>query len=343
MSSIQTNFGTIKFYTQNMKVKDLVYVHYVAVRGKDEEEGAVQRVLSKQRINSIKDFVLKGNMFVSTFILNWTDEKKKPYFNNSNITIPIISSAAQVIDGQHRIAGLQEAMKEDDSVGEKEVIVSLCIGLTTKEAASIFLNINSQQKPVPKSLIFDLYGIVEDNEDHSITRAKDIAIELNDNISSPYYKCIKFPGMPRGAGIIDLSTVVSSLRKSLEPDGVFSNYKLKDLNLQKQVILNYLTAIKYFYEEEGMWANKAKNPFLQNAGFFGAIDSLTSEFILKCANKKSFTVETFKQLLSLNNTDLLYQRDIKNLDGKTARARVREFLETYLKQTLPEQDEYEFE
>lgn len=99
MFSIKTLFNGVEFFTQNMKIKDLVYLHYVAVRGKDEEEGAVQRVLSKQRISSIKEFVLKGNMFVSTFILNWTDESQKPSFNQNNITIPLISAAAQVIDG----------------------------------------------------------------------------------------------------------------------------------------------------------------------------------------------------------------------------------------------------
>lgn len=234
-------------------------------------------------------------------------------------------------------------MKENEAIGEKEVIVSITIGLKTKEAASIFLNINSQQKPVPKSLIYDLYGIAEDNEDHAITRAKDIAIELNENSSSPYYRCIKFPGMPRGLGIIDLSTVVTSLRRALEPDGVFANYKLKDLNLQKQVVLNYLSAIKFYYDEEGLWANKAKNPFLQNSGFFGAIEFLTSELISKCAQKKSFTIDTFKSYLQLNNTDLLLQRDVKNLDGKTARAKTREFLETNIRKMVPEQNEYEFE
>ena len=46
-----------------MKVKDLLPIYYVAVRGRDDVQGAVQRVLNKRRINSIKEFVLDGNSF----------------------------------------------------------------------------------------------------------------------------------------------------------------------------------------------------------------------------------------------------------------------------------------
>lgn len=56
-----------------MKVKDLLPIYYVAVRGRDDVQGAVQRVLNKRSINSIKEFVLDGNSFFNLFILNWAD------------------------------------------------------------------------------------------------------------------------------------------------------------------------------------------------------------------------------------------------------------------------------
>ena len=64
MDTIKVKFGEIECFTLPMKIKDVLYIYYVAVRGKDEEEGAVQRVLNKSRINSIRDFVLAGNMFL---------------------------------------------------------------------------------------------------------------------------------------------------------------------------------------------------------------------------------------------------------------------------------------
>jgi DGQHR domain-containing protein len=338
---LSMTFGKVTFYSFPMRVKDLVQIYYVAVRGKDSEEGAVQRVLNKRRIESIKDFVLKGNSFFSTFILNWTDENFLPDTSKETIDLPIVKSAAQVIDGQHRLAGLEAALALQDEVGERNVLVSLCVGLSTAQAAGIFLNINSEQKPVPKSLIYDLFGEVEDDADHGIVRATDVAADLNENLESPFYKAIKYPGAPRGVGILDLSVVVGSLKDHLEPTGTFAKLKLRSISSQKQVIMNYFTALKSFYDAEGLWGNKAKNPFLKSSGFSGAIEHLTTTLLLKCADKKSFSVNFFRELLSLEDNLLLHQ-EIEGLDGKTARKKVKEYLESHLRESLPDQDEYEF-
>jgi DGQHR domain-containing protein len=342
INAVCTRFGDIECYTLPMKINDVINIIYVAVRGKDEEEGAVQRVLNKTRVNSIKDFVLSGNMFFSTFILNWTDEKHLPTFDGIKMDIPILPSSAQVIDGQHRLAGLEEAIKINSPIGEKEILVTFTIGLTTKEAALIFLNINSEQKPVPKSLIYDLFGEVQDEEDHAINRAGDIAAELHDNPESPFYGAIKYPGKPRGVGIIDLASIISSFKPHLEVGGTFANYNLNNLQNQKTVILNYFVALKYFYDKKNMWPNKLVNPFLTSAGFYGAVEALTDTFLQKCADKKSFAISTFKRLLSLDENNLLTRNDIKEIEGRTRRKFIKEYLETHILKQLPDEDDYEF-
>jgi DGQHR domain-containing protein len=325
-----------------MKIRDVVYISYVAVRGRDEEEGSVQRVLNRQRIASIKKYILEGNNFYSTFILNWKDSNLKPKFNGEEITIPIIQSAAQIIDGQHRLAGIEEAMKENNSIGDIEILVTLCLNLSTKDAANIFININSEQKPVPKSLIYDLFGEIENDTDHAINRATDIAKELNEAIESPYYGAIKYSGKPRGVGIVDLSTIVNSLKKHLEPDGVFASHKLTNLQNQKAVLFNYFAALQFYYDREDLWNNKTKNPFFSNAGFFAAIEHLIKNLLIKCAEKKSFKVEDFKALLNLPQSGLLQRVDIKNLEGKSQRKAILDFLEENYLKLLPNPDEYEF-
>jgi DNA sulfur modification protein DndB len=339
---LKTEFSDITVYTFPMKVKDVVYISYVAVRGVDNEEGAVQRVLNKRRIAEIKEFILSGNMFFNTFILNWTEQAYSPTFTDRNIAIPISYASAQMIDGQHRMAGLQAAMEAQPEVGNKEILVSLCINLTTNQAATIFLNINSKQVQVPKSLIYDLFGEVDDDSNHAINRANDIAHELNDVSTSPYYRVIKFPGNPRGVGIIDLSTVVSAFRPHLGVDGVFKRINLTSLDYQRQAILNYFIAIKSYYDHNELWQNRIKNPFFKSAGFNGAVDYLTSTLLMKCAEIKSFSIDTFKEFLHLDPDYLLTHDDIKSLDGKTARKKIADYLRSYLIDALPEQDEYEF-
>ncbi len=93
--------------------------------------------------------------------------------------------------------------------------------LETEAAAKIFLNINTEQRPVQKSFIYDLFGIIKQNDpDMPIVRANDIVYYLNDEKESPYYKLIKIPGTPRGAGCVDMSTIVSVLKDRLTENGV---------------------------------------------------------------------------------------------------------------------------
>ena len=218
---ITIKLDDVTAYSFPMKVRDLVSIYYVAVRGEDEEEGAVQRPLSKRRIQSITQYIAQGNTFFNSFILNWTDSSKVTVDDNI-ISFDLISSAAQAIDGQHRLAGLEDAMAEDAKVGDRSVIVTLCVGLTTKQAATIFLNINTEQRPVPKSLLYDLFGEVGNDPKHAINRARDIATALNEDADSPLYRLIKFPGSPRGVGKIELSTFVTALKQGLELDGEFA-------------------------------------------------------------------------------------------------------------------------
>jgi DGQHR domain-containing protein len=340
--SLKTSFNGIDVFTQPMKVRDVLTLSYVAVRGRDPEDGAVQRILNAGRVKQIRDYILLNKKFFNTFILNWTNANNPIVFKSGKISIPIIPNAAQVLDGQHRLAGLDEAIKIDKSVGDQIILVSFTISLETRDAAEIFLNINTEQKPVPKSLIYDLFGVVENDKEHAVNRALDIATELNDNESSAYYKLVKFPGSPVGIGIVDLSTFVSTLKNYLTSDGVFSNYNITDLGRQKQIFLNYFSAIKFFYDKKDFWNVKTKNPFLNSSGVVASIEFLMDFLLLKCSDKKSFSVQTFKEFLNLDKNELLTQASVKGTDGKSARATIKSYLEENLLADAPEQEEYEF-
>lgn len=339
---IEVKLGEVTAYTFPMTVRELVYIYYVAVRGRDEEEGAVQRPLSARRIESIKDYILEDNTFFNSFILNWTEKSKQVKASSGRINFELVPDAAQAIDGQHRLAGLEEAMEEDEKVGDRSVIVTLCNGLTTKQAATIFLNINTEQRPVPKSLLFDLFGETGNDPNHAINRARDIAQALNDDPKSPLYNILKFPGAPRGAGKIELSTFVTALKKGLENDGEFPKRKLKNLDHQTLVVSNFFEAIKKAYVEEKIWANSTQNPFLRAAGSNGAVDFLLDKLIFKCAEKGSFSVDTISELLGLETRELIRWDDLRGQDGKTARKNVQQYLEKGLSRAIDNKDGYAF-
>jgi len=339
---LKTSFGGKDLYFFTMKVKEVLAFYYVAVRGKSEEEGAVQRVLSPSRIESIAEFVLRGNSFVNTFVLNWTNNDHSPRIGkNKKIFIPLIPNSAQAIDGQHRLAGLSSAMKKKAAVGEQKILVALCLGLTTQEAANIFLNINTEQRPVPKSLVYDLYGIVFPDQEMPINRATDIAHDLHSDPESPYYERIKFPV---GVGRIELSTVVSSLKEHLKEDGLFGKHNLKSFESQIAVISNFFKALRAFYNspKENLWEKPNENPFMRSTGFRAAIDYLAEYLLPSCAAKRSFTLDTMKSLLKLDSVTLLRHAEISRFDGKTARKMIKNFLKSASQEKVPGEDEYEF-
>lgn len=339
---VKTAIGNVEIYTFPMAVKELSQVSYVAVRGRDREEGAVQRVLNRARIASIKQYVLDGNMFVNTFVINWTDEKHAPNFDNGIVSFPLVFSAAQLIDGQHRLEGLKEALVVSPEIGNKKVLVSMVIHLSTKEAAKIFININSEQKPVPKSLIFDLYGVTEDDKNFAITRAGDIAKELNENIDSPYYNLVKYPGNPRGKGKIDLSTIVSTLKKYVDADGKMCEYNIRDLNLQSNILINFFSALKYYWEKEELWNNATQNVFFKASGFTAAVDFFFDNIFAKCVDKKNFKTEYIISLFDFSDVNLITYNDIKGSDGKTARKTISEQLKRAMVSCAPQEEEYEY-
>lgn len=333
--------GDIEAKILTMSVQNILTLYYVAERGKIEEEGAVQRYLNSGRINSIKEFILQGNLFFSPFILNWTSESNLQY-NSDTITIPLLPNSAQVLDGQHRLEGLKRAVLIKPEINNENVVVLLCDGLTSKQAAKIFLNINSEQKPVPKSLIYDLFKLTNDERTSPIDRATDIADALNSSELSPYQNMIKYPGPIRRSGMqLDLSAIVNALKLYVgTSNGVLERYKVVGLQTQQSVVINFFTAIKNAYEKEGKWFNSTHNPFLKASGFSGAVDHLMNTLVPKCIERKSFKVDVFESLLNLNDNLLDFQ-DIKSLDGKSAKKRVNEYLDSLVTQSLSEKD-FEF-
>lgn len=322
---MNVKLGDIDAVVCMMDVKTLIDVQYIARRGVDQEPGAVQRVLNPVRVNAIYEYVLKGNIFYTPFILNWTNDEVPLQFDNNQLRFLSCAHSAQVLDGQHRIAGLMKAIDKMPEIGTKEVLVIMAQHLDTIDAAKIFLNINTEQKPVQKSLLYDLFGIVnQDDTKIPAVRAKDIAERLNLETDSPYYGYIKFPGNKRGTKGVDLSTVVNSLSLKLGKNSLIERYNIANLENQYAVFKNYFAAIKTSYDRENLWENRA-NPFLTNAGFYGAIEAFELIF-QKCAQRKDFTQRAFEEEMQVSS--LLRQSDLSKLEGKEQRKRVFEFLQT---------------
>lgn len=313
---IQINQTDKVFYLTKLPASALTQISYAAIRGQTDEEGAVQRMLNPSRITSIKNFVLQGGDFPNALILNWVSINNKIEHSNNFLIFTIDEHSAQIIDGQHRIAGIRSAIATEPSIGKLELPVVIYQNLSTKQCADIFLSINTEQKPAPRSLVFDLYGIASsENVDPAAVRARDIAMSLNEEEQSPYRGQMKLPGAPTRKGGIALSTAVSAIKPLVEEKGVFEQIDVVELQGQRQVIFNFFKALQENYKDK--WWDRS-NVFMYAAGFTGAIDFLKLKLIPYCSTKESITIKTISESLELLSDRLILQDEVKGLGGKDA-------------------------
>lgn len=313
-----------KFWVTHISAKVLVDISYVAIRRKSDEEGAVQRILNEGRINSIKEFTLKVGQYPGAIILNWNSSENPIETQDGMISFMPMPDSAQILDGQHRLAGIKSAIKENPEIDTLELLVVIYENLTTQDCADIFLSINTEQKPVPRSLVFDLYGVASEALiDSAILRASDISLYLNEDQNSPYFNCIKLPNAPVRKGGIALSTAVTALKPLVEEQGDFDRVGVDVLELQKKILLNFFTALKDKYKDE--WDEK-ENAFMFGAGFTAAIDFFRLKVIPFCNLKKSYTTLIISNAIKMRKENLIYQGVVKGLSGKDASRAIYDLL-----------------
>ena len=293
-----------------------IELSYVSIRGVHDEEGAVQRYLNSRRISSIRDFTLEVGIFPNSLILNWASNTSKLKRSGNVLTVPIEARAAQVIDGQHRRAGIYAAMRQDASLKDFQVPLAIFEGLDTQGCADIFVSINTEQKPVPKSLVYDLFSEASDYiADHGVQRASDIAKYLHEEDESPYLEMIKFPGSRYERGGIALSTAVSALKPLVETKGDFDQIGISNLSDQSAIILSFFKCLAAPYGDS--WLHNT-NAFVYAAGFTGAIEFFKKRVIPFCTKKKSFTITTIAECVGISEDTLILQSEVRGSGGKNA-------------------------
>ncbi|MDD1416288.1 NAD(P)-binding domain-containing protein [Dolichospermum sp. ST_con] len=119
---------------------------------------------------------------------------------------------------------------------------------------------------------------------------------------SPFYDQIKFPGAAKRKGGIALSTAITSIKPLVEERGRFEQIGIFELERQKRIIMNFMTAIQ---EKYGKAWDRKDNVFIYASGFAGAMEFLHLRMIPYCSSKLSFTIETIKDSLNFNSDNLI--------------------------------------
>lgn len=118
----------------------------------------IQRELDSKRVKEIIEYVRTSDAcFPNSVILSVREKNILDVANIVDdiykITVRQAEDTFQIIDGQHRIAGLENYSGQ----GNFEMNVSLFLDMDPEQQAILFATINSKQKGVNKSLMMDLH------------------------------------------------------------------------------------------------------------------------------------------------------------------------------------------
>lgn len=206
--------------------------------GKPLYNDEIQREIEISRANKIADFLIEDpeatfptNIVLHIPIEAIESQKEKEGSIEVEIKQEVFSELKKqngdvyitVIDGQHRIKGIEIALErikneiqitrqtlvnspDNENLNEKldtriqrlkdleniELVVSFFVDKTIEYQAMIFSTINRTQKRVSQSLVYDLFGL--DLKDSPQKTSIQTIIALNGHPKSPFYHRIKFYG-----------------------------------------------------------------------------------------------------------------------------------------------------
>ena len=188
----------------------------------------IQRPLDDRRVREIRGYVNFADATFPTSIILAIDEKYASFDEiSSKMTIRnfsedelspsiMLSNIARVIDGQHRIAGLDGFSSND---GNFDCPVTIFIGADISDQAHIFATVNLEQTKVNKSLAYDLYSLSKSRSPQKTCH--NIAVALDVTESSALFQRIKRLGFATDGRLgetLTQATVVEGLLSFISID-----------------------------------------------------------------------------------------------------------------------------
>jgi DGQHR domain-containing protein len=307
-----------KFYVFSIK-SDLLYrIAYVSRRHEDKKEG-YQRNLSEKRAKETNEYIFKFNGIIPNNIVLNFDVDLNYDRNKQTVSFDAKDDIAWVIDGQHRLYGLSLSNRSID------VVVVAFEKLDISNQAKIFRIINSTQKGVNTSLIYDLIDLIKDSS-FLEERAHELVKKLNDDPESPWHQQIKMLGI--GKGLISQSAFVDNLRPLLDEERRAPLHIYTEEE-QYGILKNYFSAIKFLFPDE--WGN-ANSLLTKTMGFYSLMLLLPTVLQLCLSTFSDFKTNSVIRILdSIKDYDFSSGGNLKGVSGKAGVERIVSELNSFLK------------
>lgn len=254
----------------SLPASDLLALSYFNTREIDRQSG-VQRGFASARSRQIADFIaepdscLANNIIVNLELASIGLSLADAYHSDTrslDLRVirecagrdtsrpePVRGKCAFVVDGQHRLRAFDYSERKDFPLA-----ITALVDLSLAEVAELFVQINYNQKPVNKSLVFDLLGLSPDMFP-GCRELHDVVERLNEDPESPLYRRIKMLGV--GEGTVSQASLITAIEKYRvrERLGDILGATLTPSNLY-DIIWNFFTGVSTAYET--LWDERGR-------------------------------------------------------------------------------------
>ena len=245
-----------------------------------------QRRLNPIRLKEIKKYIFnaildeKENVAVSALFptaMILAVEYEEPLPVNDGCVALVFQDSQKVfiVDGQHRLMAMRQLYEELSSRKlffdeDEEYILgylsnykfncTILINYDIWEQGQVFVNVNFKQKPVSRSLYYDVYGAeyVDGDNPKNLARNKiylshELTRFMNEQEGSPFYHKIRMLGT--GKGFVSQAFFVEALLSLFKDSGVwrFDSMRREDawkmLLLAKSELYNFFSSVAANFEK----------------------------------------------------------------------------------------------
>jgi DGQHR domain len=246
--AIEGKMGGHVYYSFSIEPERLLKLSYVLHRNNanKDEMPAYQRLIKKNRLEKIHEFVEKGGFFPNSIIVNIDTNGKGLTFDLSGLQdgdslsrigllrLPPKYKSVYIIDGQHRLYGYAESRFKNNNA----IPVVAFVDLKKEEQIRLFMEINENQKSVSKALRnaldADIYWDSEKPEEQRKALGLQIANKLGENVGSPLYERILLgENIKKQSMNITSETISMAIRKSEFLNKYKKDSLIKDGTLDK--------------------------------------------------------------------------------------------------------------
>jgi len=275
-SAIRISYNDISFYMTVIPSNILFDTSKVSRADEDKERG-YQRLLGSKRAKDIAEYINNGNVIPGAIILSAQKEAKLQFDHKSNrLRYYLAPNAFIVIDGQHRLYGTHQS--------EQDIPLAVCIfeNLALEEEVQYFLDINSTQRSVPKTLQLELTKFIAKPESKEEVRQR-LFNELNEQPTSPLSGRMS----PTKSVSGKLSHV--GFKDAINPLLETALFQKMDFEDKTKMLINFLSAVEdVLIESEGSSKRLSMAVFFK--ALFGAFDDICDLVMIKFGNyqKESF-------------------------------------------------------